>query len=65
MHPELLIRSKRDLHKSRVFKGNKKQKDTITLSEIPCDETTESPREFYNNSVIEYYKNDWEKKKIE
>ena len=59
VHSELLIRSKRDLHKSRVFKGNKKQKDTITLSEIPCDEAEENPREFYNNSVIKYYKDYW------
>ncbi|MDA3885290.1 MAG: hypothetical protein PF638_06810 [Candidatus Delongbacteria bacterium] len=55
---ELLFRSKRDKHQSRVFRKNKAQEKTITLSNIPC-EKSDNPREYYNNEVIEYFKKYW------
>lgn len=57
-HSELLFRSKRDKHQSRVFRKNKAQEKTITLSDIPC-EKSDNPREYYNNEVIAYFKKFW------
>lgn len=55
---EILYRSKRDLHQSRIFKRNKQQDKTITLSDIPC-KFSDNPREYYNNQVISYFSEYW------
>lgn len=55
---EILYRSRRDSHQSRVFKKNKDQENTITLSDIKCQHS-ENPREFYNNQLIDYFKEYW------